>query len=611
MRKSLLYRILLVILTICFTFSFVACKKPTSESKTSEKETVSETETGSDPISNSEQESESESQPQSESKTETESESVINPDEPLVDFVVEVEEGRDIRVMQITDVQTIDGSQQRYQARIGTAWVGSGGPVVRYHNQIRQVVEKYDPDLIVMTGDNVYGEFDDAGTSLMDLINFMDSLQVPWAPIMGNHDVETNLGADWQCEQYEKSEYCLFKQRELTGNGNYTVGLSQGGVLKRVFYMLDSNGSGNISLASRANGHTVTYQGFGQDQIDWYTDSATRLKKESPETKISFCFHIPIMAFKDAAVKYGYSTEAIKTQGIDLDKLGEEGTIGVINNAFSPWDGDYKVWNGLKSLGVDSIFVGHEHRNSFSVMYEGVRLTFGQKSSTYDTINYRLPDGSVVGNKVGGQGDAIIGGTCIPVSSKNGEIVNPYILTYDEKDPNFVPEVDTSDIRVPTVDNVSDSIGSYRGNEFKRYTLSELGITAGTSIKSGFSINMGEEESFSIRFKIKTASTIGSSKVNFYFYTAEKKRSVFSQSFMATRANVADQTVNASFAGNKEYEIEVGIVKLYEGKTAYMFMKIDGVLSNRWILQEVTEDTVLGNFVYVVGSGATEFGTIL
>jgi hypothetical protein len=313
-----------------------------------------------------------------------------------------------------------------------------------------------------------------------------------------------------------------------------------------------------------------------------------------------------MQAFKDASNTYDLTNGAI-----NLDVVGREGDFGVLTGSHGEWDENNEVWNGFKQLGVDSVFIGHEHANSASIVYEGIRLTYGQKSSTYDTINYRLPDGSVVGNKVGGQGDAIIGGTCIPVSSKNGEIVNPYILTYDEKDPNFVPEVDTSDIRVPTVDNVSDSIGSYRGNEFKRYTLSELGITAGTSIKSGFSINMGEEESFSIRFKIKTASTIGSSKVNFYFYTAEKKRSVFSQSFMATRANVADQTVNASFAGNKEYEIEVGIVKLYEGKTAYMFMKIDGVLSNRWILQEVTEDTILGNFVYVVGSGATEFGTIL
>lgn len=75
--------------------------------------------------------------------------------------------------------------------------------------------------MIIITGDLVYGEFDDKGTCLLELIKFMESFDIPWAPVFGNHDNESQKGADWQCEQLEKAGNCLFRQRTLTGNSNY------------------------------------------------------------------------------------------------------------------------------------------------------------------------------------------------------------------------------------------------------------------------------------------------------------------------------------------------------------------------------------------------------
>ena len=146
----------------------------------------------------------------------------------MVDFVVEVEEGRMPRILQLSDTQIIDSSKMRTSNRL------SAGEVKNYDpsnvgklcfDYVTSVVEEYDPDLIIITGDLIYGEFDDNGTMLQTIIEFFDGLQIPWAPVFGNHDVESKMGADWQCEQLENSEYCLFEQRELTGNGNYTVGI--------------------------------------------------------------------------------------------------------------------------------------------------------------------------------------------------------------------------------------------------------------------------------------------------------------------------------------------------------------------------------------------------
>ncbi|MBQ7830780.1 MAG: metallophosphoesterase, partial [Clostridia bacterium] len=165
-----------------------------------------------------------------------------------VDFVVEVEEGRNARVLQLTDPQLIDYTQ----AEPGkTSPIYTPDKTEEYcYRYIRQVVERYDPDLILMTGDLVYGQFDNNGSMFTELIDFMEGFDIPWAPVFGNHDNESKMGVDWQCEQLENAENCLFKQRELTGNGNYSVGILQGEKLQRVFFMMDSNGCGEASEES-------------------------------------------------------------------------------------------------------------------------------------------------------------------------------------------------------------------------------------------------------------------------------------------------------------------------------------------------------------------------
>lgn len=351
--------------------------------------------------------------------------------EPTVDFIVEVENGRDPVVLQFTDPQIIDSSQQRTADRLGINLVqywSKDSKEDRCFKYMRQIIERADPDLILLTGDIVYGEFDDNGSCLTEFVSFMESFEIPWAPIFGNHENESKMGVDWQCEQFVNAEHCLFKQRTLTGNGNYSVGLKQGNKLLRVFYMLDSNGCSFASDASYECGHLQLSSGFSRDQIDWYTDSITRLKQEEPDVKISFAYHIPTKSFIDAVTeKYGY--DSLEFSPINLDEVGEEGDFGYIGSAFNGWDGGRTIWEGMKALGVDSVFVGHEHTISASVTYEGVRLQFGQKSSTYDSANYINTIGEIV-RSYSDAGIPLVGGTVIPVSQKDGTI-KPYILLYE------------------------------------------------------------------------------------------------------------------------------------------------------------------------------------
>ena len=277
----------------------------------------------------------------------------------------------------------------------------------------------------------VYGKYDDNGSVFLAFINFMESFEIPWAPVFGNHDNESKMGADWQCQQLENAEYCLFEQKDLTGNGNYTVGIMQDNQLLRVFFMLDSNGCGGASSESLANGHTSRSVGFGDDQISWYKKEIENLKASMPNTKISFAFHIQLQAFADAFAKYGYDG-SVTTQNIWVTTHANrtEGDFGYIGRkAKDPFDTNGKIFEYLKNAGVDSIYVGHEHCNSVSVVYQGVRLQYGQKSSAYDRVPSVKTDGTLsVWYVYGKSGTPLIGGTVIVLSATDGAIKNTSVF---------------------------------------------------------------------------------------------------------------------------------------------------------------------------------------
>ena len=99
--------------------------------------------------------------------------------------------GKPFTILQLTDMQVIDADQRRRPDRLRKdeidAWKTENVEQCAYQ-PIRAVVEETKPDLILITGDIVYGEFDDSGRALAGFIAFMESIGIPWAPVFGNHD---------------------------------------------------------------------------------------------------------------------------------------------------------------------------------------------------------------------------------------------------------------------------------------------------------------------------------------------------------------------------------------------------------------------------------------
>ena len=302
------------------------------------------------------------------------------------DFVLKLPEDRvstEIRILQITDTQIIDSTQCRTPDRLRPDEIAAWTPD-RFDgqcgNHIRSLITQAHPDLIIMTGDIIYGSFDDKGTTFDWFCELMDGFKIPWAPVFGNHDNESKMGLDWQCRRLEESEYCIFKRGEVSGNSNYTVGIAVGEHLVRVLYMIDSNGCAGSSAPG-----IIRTAGIYPDQIALMKECADKIRAAQKRTPPAFmAFHIPIDCFELAEREKGYRTEGRDTYIIGVDTPALDGDFGFMLEPYRTIKTEEGFIDLIREMGVEGVFVGHAHNNNFSIEYRGVKWVFGLKTGQYD-----------------------------------------------------------------------------------------------------------------------------------------------------------------------------------------------------------------------------------
>ena len=322
-------------------------------------------------------------------------------------MTVEKQAGKDFKILQLTDIQIIDPNQQPYEGRIsaGAAAMWADRDACAF-NLVRELVTSEKPDFIVLTGDNVYGQFDADGSNFKALVDLMDSFNIPWSFVNGNHDGETAVyqngieykcgkGMAWQADYaINKTKNCLYEIGDSDmGYGNYIVNLKEDGKIVYSFVMMDTHGC-DMPV------------GLTDEQVAWY-ESEIRKASEVRYGKADLSagvvpslmfFHYPTVQHRVAMINLNdRETGTVSEDGMPLPN-GDYGCNRERSVSFDSYD----LWDVLKKMNsTKGIFVGHNHVNNASIMHEGVRLTFGTKTGTYDSwyqqggTRITLKDGSL------------------------------------------------------------------------------------------------------------------------------------------------------------------------------------------------------------------------
>ena len=272
---------------------------------------------------------------------------------------VEKQPGEEFRILQLTDIQ-----------------IGKLSALPDTKERIKEAIEATDPDLLLLTGDNVEGTI--GGAILKPLGEYIDSFGIPWAPVYGNHDGTGSYDLNWQGDVYESFEHCLFEKgpNTLFRVGNYAFNLTENGEVVYSFIMLDSGNNRDYPDG------TNEYDFLKESQINWYewyvrgVSEAVYGEYNPLEGKVvpSICaFHIPLP-------EYEYAMEGYVDQEGAGTPPQQDGNLGENREKVCCPPVNSGMFERARALGSTKAFlVGHDHKNNSVVSYQGIKLAYGYK----------------------------------------------------------------------------------------------------------------------------------------------------------------------------------------------------------------------------------------
>ncbi|MBQ7957665.1 MAG: metallophosphoesterase [Clostridia bacterium] len=254
-------------------------------------------------------------------------------------------------------------------------------PAPATYDYLRTIIAEEDPDLIVLTGDNIAGGTGDAlfesiarwqvKKAIDETMSFFEEIGVPVAVVFGNHDGEALIGKEEQMAMYQTYGCCVGYDEgdSLYGCGTYNLPVysSKGEKVAYNLWMFDSN------MYDREKGG---YDYVHEDQIEWYVNTSNALKaKNGGEVVPSMVFqHIIVNEIYNALVEVPAGTPNSIPSG---DKwLGlPEGAKGNLSEGPCPGTQDSLQFETMVAQGdVKAMFFGHDHMNTFEVNYQGIDI---------------------------------------------------------------------------------------------------------------------------------------------------------------------------------------------------------------------------------------------
>lgn len=283
-----------------------------------------------------------------------------------------------LRVLQVSDLQDTVGTSVDTLRFVGSA------------------IEKYKPDLIVMTGDQLdvaglWGLGDrrkNVEKAIRRLFSVFEKSGVPYALTFGNHDCQTGVPNEEQAKIYSTLKGCVgFENmrdgRPDAGTFNIPVYSSDGEKTVLNFYLMDT-------FSQKKDAFFV---GVNAAQLEWYRQTSESLKsKNGGEPVKSVVFqHIPVYeiyrlmlpAEKNTAAEPAFKDKQGRLWKLNTELLSENTAFGETPSTQAP---ENPQFSAVKEQGdVFAMFFGHDHYNSFLGSVDGIDLGYcpGSGYSSY------------------------------------------------------------------------------------------------------------------------------------------------------------------------------------------------------------------------------------
>ena len=290
---------------------------------------------------------------------------------PIVYLDKEGDDG--FRVLNLSDPQLTDSE-----------WDGNAGELLT--ETVLELVRTESPDLITVSGDLAWGG---SFVSCANLADLLAGTGIPWAFVLGNHDHEINdEGLVEKIGILTSRDGCIFEWGDPDlGCGNYVIVLRRNGVPVHAVIMMDSNSYIDF-IDDEGEAHSG-YADFTEEQIGWYENVCDVLGEMGVEESTMIC-HIPCYTYRDAV-------EAALLPGIDPKSVpagdgmqvgcwapGYEDSFGVMHESgIASADRDNGFFEVvLAHNNTKTLIAGHDHINSFSISYRGVRFVYSLKTGS-------------------------------------------------------------------------------------------------------------------------------------------------------------------------------------------------------------------------------------
>ena len=253
-------------------------------------------------------------------------------------------------------------------------------------------VAQSEPDLIVLTGDNIAGYYcltkSAARIAIRNVMNLLQRLNVPVAAVFGNHDDEkTPLTKLEQIELYETypcyiGSAGVVAQLQVGDNstlnaGTYNVPVYESADSDKIAYNIWCFDSGTYNPDPAIGGYSYVLP----EQVNWYVETSDALKAANggtPVPSIAFQHIAPVQiyrAFREVSAAESYQFEhAGKYYAFPEGTDPETNWMG--ESPSPPKESCIPAYAEVDAMirqgDVKALFYGHDHVNSYIVPYEGI-----------------------------------------------------------------------------------------------------------------------------------------------------------------------------------------------------------------------------------------------